>query len=65
MLRHSTGWNIEYYIKARKILEEMFKDTPLRPKPWENYRSLWYLTFDNEVLYDIRCHDYEKQWRTK
>lgn len=53
-LRHPSAWNMNYYLKARKMLERIFKDTPLRPRPWENYRSLWYLTFGDEILYDIR-----------
>jgi hypothetical protein len=54
ILRHKEAWEIEYYIKARKIIENIFKDTSFRPRPWENYRSLWYLKFDGEFLDDIR-----------
>lgn len=53
-LRYEDAWSIDYYIKARKILEQMFEDTNMRPRPWENYRSLWYLKFGDEVLNDIR-----------
>jgi hypothetical protein len=54
ILRHKEAWEIEYYIKARKIIENIFNDTSFRPRPWENYRSLWYLKFDEEFLDDIR-----------
>jgi len=53
-LRHPKAWKIDYYMKARKILEEMFMNTNMKPRPWENYRSLWYLKFGKEWLDDIR-----------
>jgi len=46
--------NIEYYLKARKIIEELFKNTDLRPNSWENYRGLWYFSFADEPFSDIR-----------
>jgi len=45
---------IEYFFKARKIIEEIFLDTDMKPRVWENYRSLWFLKFRNEVLRGIR-----------
>lgn len=53
-IRHETANDMEYYLKARKILEEIFIQTKMRPRPWEDYRSLWYLKFANEELDDIR-----------
>ncbi|PIV43757.1 MAG: hypothetical protein COS26_00115 [Candidatus Nealsonbacteria bacterium CG02_land_8_20_14_3_00_40_11] len=50
LLRNPEAKNIEYYLKARKELEKIFITTNLRPRPWENYRSLWYLTFGNEKI---------------
>ncbi|MBU6231229.1 MAG: hypothetical protein KGI50_05715 [Patescibacteria group bacterium] len=44
----------EYYLRARRLLEQIFSDTPMRPLVWENYRSLWFLTFNNEPLYGWR-----------
>lgn len=41
---------LEYYLKSRKEVEQIFKDTNYRPKRWENYRPLWYKSFDNESL---------------
>ena len=53
-LRHPNAWKIDYYMKARKIFEKMFINTNMRPRVWENYRSLWYLKFGEEWLDDIR-----------
>lgn len=53
-LRNSEAEDIEYYLKARKNIESLFINTPLRPRPWENYRPLWYFTFENYDINDIR-----------
>jgi len=53
-LRCKEANKIEYYIKARKIIEKIFTPFSFRPRPWENYRSLWYIKFGNEFLDDIR-----------
>ena len=53
-LRYRAANKIDYYIKARTIIEDVFRYTPFRPRPWENYRSLWYLKFGEEFLDDIR-----------
>jgi hypothetical protein len=31
---------LEYYLEARRILEQMFAETSMRPLVWEDYRSL-------------------------
>lgn len=41
---------LEYYIKSRKLIENIFENTDLVPRRWENYRPLWYKTFKNEPL---------------
>jgi hypothetical protein len=46
--------NIEYFFEARKLLERIFANTDMRPKEWENYRSLWFLEFADEKLTGIR-----------
>ncbi len=46
--------DIEYFLQARKILESVFVEQLWRPRVWENYRSLWYLKFGEEVLTGIR-----------
>jgi len=53
-LRYKEANKIEYYIKARKIIEKIFTPFSFRPRPWENYRSLWYIKFGDELLDDIR-----------
>jgi hypothetical protein len=53
-IRHKKANNMEYYLQARKIMEEIFLPTEMRPRPWEDYRSLWYLKFANEELDDVR-----------
>lgn len=53
-IRHESANNMNYYLQARKIMEEIFLPTEMRPRPWEDYRSLWYLKFADEELNDIR-----------
>ncbi|OIO47780.1 MAG: hypothetical protein AUJ28_00565 [Parcubacteria group bacterium CG1_02_37_51] len=45
---------LEYYLEARQLLERLFAETSMRPLVWEDYRSLWFLTFNKEPLYGIR-----------
>lgn len=45
---------LSYYLEARLLLERIFVDTPMRPLVWEDYRSLWFLTFNGEPLYGTR-----------
>lgn len=49
-LRHPHARKINYFLKARKIFEEIFEDTNMRPKLWENYRGLWFTSFGGERL---------------
>ncbi|MDR2777155.1 MAG: radical SAM protein [Rickettsiales bacterium] len=53
-LRTEGAHSIEYYLEARKILENIYLDTEARPQPYENYRALWYLKFADEILYGPR-----------
>ncbi len=39
---------LEYYLHSRLELEQIFRDTGMRPKRWENYRPLWYDYYGNE-----------------
>lgn len=41
---------LEYYMQARNVIEDVMFDTKLRPKRWENYRPLWYESFNGEML---------------
>lgn len=45
---------VEFYLKARKIVEDIYGDEDYRPRSWENYRSLFYYTFNNEPYKSIR-----------
>ena len=42
--------NLEYYVCARKRIEDIFATNAMRPRRWENYRPLWYRKFGNELL---------------
>lgn len=46
--------DIEFYLAARREIEELFGPTGLRPQPWENYRPLWYFSFADESLAGTR-----------
>lgn len=45
---------LEYYLEARRMIESLFAETIMRPLVWEDYRSLWFLTFDGKPLHGIR-----------
>lgn len=53
-LRDPSGHRLECYLDARMILERTFSPTNMRPRVWEDYRSLWFLTFGKEELRGIR-----------
>lgn len=53
-LMDPTADRLEYYLDARRILEQLFGQTSMRPLAWEDYRSLWFLAFNGEPLYGIR-----------
>ena len=53
-LRDLEAHRLEYYLNTRLILERLFGPTEMRPLVWENYRSLWFLTFGKEELHGIR-----------
>ena len=44
--------DLEYYILSRIKLEELFHNTGMKPKRWENYRPLWYDYYENEKVLD-------------
>lgn len=45
-----TAGSVTYFMDARVGIERIYQHTTMRPLVWEDYRSLWYLTFGNEVL---------------
>lgn len=48
--RSEQGRTIDYYLKARKIIENTFKTDKYYPKLWENYRGLFYYSYNNNLL---------------
>jgi hypothetical protein len=53
-LRPPEATSLEYYLQARRVIEGAFRGTGLKPEPWQNYRSLWYFTYDGKELNDVR-----------
>lgn len=53
-LMYPSADRLEYFLDARRILERLFGHTSMRPLVWEDYRSLWFLTFNKEPLHGIR-----------
>ncbi len=53
-IRTPEAVNLKYYLDARKIVEDAFRGTGLRPETWQNYRSLWYFTYDGKELNEQR-----------
>ena len=51
---------LDYYIKSRLKLEEIFHGTNMKPKRWENYRPLWYDYYENEGQKDNSYGQLEK-----
>jgi hypothetical protein len=49
-LRSAEARNMDYYFKARTIIEDIFKNTDLRPRLWENYRSPWFKNYAGEKI---------------
>lgn len=49
-LRAPGAQDLEFYLQARAVIEEIIAPTGLRPATWECYRPLWYLTFAGETL---------------
>lgn len=52
--RVESAKSLDYYLTARKIIEDQYKGTSLRPRSWENYRSLFYTRFQDEPYNCIR-----------
>ena len=53
-LRDPSAKNIDYYLNARKILENIFKDKNLKPKVWQDYRGLFFTKYGGEKLNGIK-----------
>jgi hypothetical protein len=49
-LRAPGADRLEFYLRARRDIEQILAPTGMRPRGWENYRPLWYFTFAGESL---------------
>lgn len=49
-LRAGGADDLEFYLCARREIEDIMAPTGLRPATWESYRQLWYFTFAGEEL---------------
>ena len=45
---------IDYYLKARKMIERMYEKEGFKPRLWENYRGLFYTSYNSKALKSIR-----------
>jgi hypothetical protein len=55
--------DVSFFYDSRKKIESIFLGTNMRPLVWEDYRSLWYLSFSNEPLTGVRYPEYF--WKDK
>ncbi|GAA3138159.1 hypothetical protein JOF29_000177 [Kribbella aluminosa] len=53
-LRTSGAQDLEHYLQARVVIEDIMGSSGLRPAAWECYRPLWYFTFAGEPLVGVR-----------
>ncbi|MFF7408807.1 hypothetical protein [Streptomyces lydicus] len=53
-LRALGAHDLEYYLHARVVIENIMGPSALRPAAWECYRPLWYFTFADEPLVGVR-----------
>jgi hypothetical protein len=53
-LADQAAHRLDYYLESRLLIEHVFAETEMRPLVWEDYRSLWFLTFNGEPLRGAR-----------
>lgn len=51
---------LDYYLRSRIEIENIFKNEKFKPKRWSNYRPLWYKYYNNQVLADNSFGQLEK-----
>lgn len=51
-LRHSTARSLEYYLHARQIVENIFRNREFQPLVWENYRGLFFTEYLGKPIHD-------------
>lgn len=47
-------YKIEYYLKTRAFLEQLYSDAHFKPYSWECYRPLWYFTYNGKTNNETR-----------
>lgn len=52
--RAEAAKTLDYYFQARKFIEKQFANTTMKPRTWENYRSLFYTTYQDKPLECIK-----------
>jgi len=52
--RCQSAKDFDYYLEARKIIENVFKNRDLSPLSWENYRSLFYTKYQDKPYKCVR-----------
>lgn len=52
--RCSDAQKLDYYLRAREILERIFNEEHFTPESWENYRSLYYTQFKGKEYKKVR-----------
>jgi hypothetical protein len=50
LFRTQGAESLEFFLQARLDLESVLLPSPLRPRSWQNYRTLWYYKFGPENL---------------
>jgi hypothetical protein len=53
-LRAPGAQDLEFYLAARRIIEEIYAPSGLRPAAWECYRPLWHYAFAGEQLVEAQ-----------
>jgi hypothetical protein len=53
-LRAQGAQDLEFYLTARRVIEEIYEPSGLRPAAWECYRPLWHYSFADENLVEAR-----------
>ncbi|MFC4999316.1 hypothetical protein ACFPIJ_15885 [Dactylosporangium cerinum] len=48
--RHRDAEDLRYFLRLRGELEAVFAPTGLAPRSWENYRPLWYSSFNGRPV---------------
>jgi radical SAM superfamily enzyme YgiQ (UPF0313 family) len=53
-LKIAEAKKLDYYLKARRIIEDIYQDSKLKPLLWEGYRNLWYTSYNGAPLAGVK-----------